>query len=1406
MNQTPHTGSYILKWQDDTLEIKLSTDPAVEGRAALRTNIGNASIRRREIIDQTENGTTPLAKAWHDIPMEKVSPGLYSVKLRLEEVGVFSAKAFFEPSRGSEIQWPEGENMHVKVAPRRTRRANTIYTCFPRQFGATASHTEKDAETEKAVALLDSKGYNVIPGSGTFRDVIRKLPVIMDEMGFNILQLLPVFPVPTTFARMGRFGCPFAATDFLSVDPACAEFDRSATPIDQFGELADAVHARGGLLFIDLPANHTGWAATLQTHHPEWYHREADGRFVSPGAWGVVWEDLVELDYSNAKLRSYMAEVFLFWCAKGVDGFRCDAGYMIPASTWEYIVSRVREEYPETVFMLEGLGGKISVTEDLLSRAGLDWAYSEIFQTYDRGAFEWYLPGAIEMSERCGPLVHFAETHDNDRLAKGGSVYARMRVGLCALLSHQGAWGMANGVEWFATEKIDVHGSSSLNWGANVNMKDFIASLNRLLSSHPAFGPDTHLEMIQQGAGNFLAVKRTWNTGKTDDSVLVLVNLDSVNKCIAHWDGGKFPPQNCHDLLSGREFKVCTCPELELEPGAVLCLSASSETTRSEESLIKEGREIPGRCEADLLETVFSWPRDVKRDVPVPCGNSVKIVSPRPFRARIHAEGKVIASLESTQTDSGSYSARFSPGEYRGDGTRVFAAELEMSVYDRVSATAEHTHSRLAILPPGEKAMAALSVDRAFLRENPYAVTVLSNGSGADSFARLAWGETAYRYDSLFSANPNCNAPGDRLVLWTACRAWLQHEGYSREINKDCLSRFTADPAGRFAMWFFRVPCGMGKQCAFAFHLSLADGANAARLTVKRFNSGVDDVEGSVRIVFRPDIEWRSFHELTKAYAGPENLFPSSVKPRSDGFDFSPYAEDRRLVFDVTGGVFNFDPQWRYMTHHPVAEERGQEATCDLFSPGWIAADFKPDGSATMKASYTADKGAPDALFPKVPASGKLVALESANPLSGVRTVLSEALNVYIQKSYGLETVLAGYPWFLDWGRDTLIFLRALVADGRTDEASKILAAFAGFEKDGMIPNIIFGGNAGNWDTSDAPLWLVAVAGDLVGKLGDKVLSMKCGAQTLKRVVSSILDNYMKGTPNGIKVDEASMLVWSPVHFTWMDTNYPAGTPREGYPVEIQALWINALRFAAKKIDRKWAAVAETAARSMVEYFTLPGGGFADCLRASCGTRAADAVKEDAVRPNQLLAVTLGALPPGDASAARSILGVCSQLNIPGGNRSLADADTVCDFPVYGAGGALLNNPHHPYFGRYTGDEDTSRKPAYHNGTVWGWTFPMYAEAAAATALVDGNLDRNAKLRVCESALSLLAGAVENLNAGCVAHISENADGDAPHAQKGSPAQAWSDSEVLRVWIFIESAIENLKGEAKKKRRAVCRK
>ena len=201
--------------------------------------------------------------------------------------------------------------------------------------------------------------------------------------------------------------------------------------------------------------------------------------------------------------------------------------------------------------------------------------------------------------------------------------------------------------------------------------------------------------------------------------------------------------------------------------------------------------------------------------------------------------------------------------------------------------------------------------------------------------------------------------------------------------------------------------------------------------------------------------------------------------------------------------------------------------------------------------------------------------------------------------------------------------------------------------------------------------------------------------------------------------------------------------------MEIQALWISALRYTGRT------ELAARACASVKKYFKrVAGPGYYDCLSAPKGEGAAEAVPEDTIRPNELFLITLGVLDdPG-------ILRETEELLVPGGIRS-------------------LNADHPLYRGVYAGDEDTQRKPAYHNGTVWAWPFPLYAEALAMT----GTCSK-------ETALQLLASAVENLNAGCLCHLSENADGDAPHAQKGCTAQAWSDSEALRVWLKLRGGEE----------------
>ena len=287
--------------------------------------------------------------------------------------------------------------------------------------------------------------------------------------------------------------------------------------------------------------------------------------------------------------------------------------------------------------------------------------------------------------------------------------------------------------------------------------------------------------------------------------------------------------------------------------------------------------------------------------------------------------------------------------------------------------------------------------------------------------------------------------------------------------------------------------------------------------------------------------------------------------------------------------------------------------------------------------------------------------------------------------------------------------------------------------------------------------------------------------RTIHDVLASIADNYAKGTPNGIHMDTDSGLIWSPSHFTWMDTNYPAGTPREGYPVEIQVLWIHLLRQLeniSKPADRKkWRELADHATASFEQLFWLADKGwFADVLLGGPRVIARDAKADDALRSNCLFAVSLG-LVTGDR-ARLCVAAAQKYLVVPGALRSLAPLPVSVPLAIY-RDGQLLNDPPNPYWPRYEGDEDTRRKPAYHNGTAWTWTFPTFCEALAMAWQFSPEAVATAK--------SYLGSAEKILNEGCLGQIPEILDGDTPHTQRGCDAQAWGATEALRVWKMLNS-------------------
>ncbi len=1418
--QHPAPGSRHLAYRGDVFVFCLQIEGNEKGTAWLRTNIGNADTARREIIRHVEQNEAILYHDWTDIPMNPVEDGGFEVHVALCEIGHFEAKAYFLPDSGRQPVWPPGQNAEVNVEPAETVCGNIIYNAFVRQFGP---NKEKRAVTAENMDFcsLDRQGFTVIPPSGKFRDLVKQLDFIVHELGCRWIQLLPVHPAPTTYGRMGRFGSPYAAQSFTAVDPAMAEFDPTATPLEQFTELVDAVHSRGARVILDIAINHTGWGAAIHETHPHWLWREHDGRIQMPGAWGVTWEDLTRLDYSHRDLWLYMAEVFLLWCRRGVDGFRCDAGYMIPVETWTYIVAKVRLQFPDTVFFLEGLGGKISVTRALLDTAGFNWAYSEMFQNYSRDQVCGHLHMNDEISSADGIMVHFAETHDNNRLASVSKRYARMRTALCALLSRAGGFGFANGVEWFAEEKIDVHDANPLNWGAKENQVAHIRRLNALLKNHPVFyRSESEQRFVMAGHGNFIAVLR--RDPVSEKSVLVVVNLEHEHETTARWHPELKPDQDGYflDLITEEritaDFVHEGVYELLLEPGQALCLSADpsdmkllenpqerlpADSGEGMEQKLKAAaldvfvhfqgaadtggfdpdrwaKEIHNDPEAfcrrmnpqsDEPGVVFwQWPSDVRREVMVPPAHLVLVRSPFYFSARLVEDGCTVYKGYALSLADGGYflliPARPAPAGHK-------QAVLKTAVY-----TDDHTvheSATLLYLAPYGTAFVRRVIHRRELISEKY-LFLATNGRGAMMRAATRPEKICSRYDAILAANPHERMPVDRWVMLSRCRAWVVYQDYSRALRTDCLQKFFFGYDG-CGHWLYMVPTGLGRHIMLSVQMQMIKGENRVVVQFSRHAShSRDQLEDGldVDLIVRPDIESRSFHETTKAFTGPEHQWPATVFPREHGFSFSP-DEDHSLEVDLAGAGFVYEPEWIYMEHRPVEQERGLDPHSDLFSPGYFRAGLK--GGACLMLEAGVEK----------PGSQGERGLVDPFMLSGhdpaplfVMDAMQQAMEHYLVDRDDHKSVIAGYPWFLDWGRDSLIFCRGLIAQGAYENALSVIRLFGGFEKNGTLPNMIHGKDAGNRDTSDAPLWLIVACRDLAAASGSRAfLEEPIDGRTLRQILFSIASWYASGTENGIRMDPETGLIFSPAHFTWMDTNFPAGTPRQGYPVEIQALWYAGLCFLAELKSTTDARpefdpgkIRKTVAEALKSYYFDKIRGFlADCLHCGPQTPPGSAKPDDALRPNQLFAITMGAV--SDPELCRSVLSACEELLVPGAIRSLADRRV--DYPVEILHNEqVLGDPHYPYRGVYAGDEDTCRKPAYHNGTAWTWVFPSFCEAWVKVYGDDA----------IPSALARLGSSARLINRGCIGHVPEILDGDSPHAQRGCDAQAWGASELCRVW------------------------
>jgi len=1432
---SPAPGGRLLRFVGDRVNFNLRAPlGAFPGaKAFLRTNIGNAARLRREII-ATRAGRDPLSVAfWRDIPMRPAGDGEWRVDMPLVDVGFWRAKAYLLDRDGRQ-HWPDGPDAGISTHPDAFRTGNTIYCAFTRLFGPNKKAREtQDEALEKKLGALDAKGYTVIPPSGTFRDVIREFDHIFGKLNCRVLHLLPVNPTPTTYARMGRFGSPYACEDLTAVDPALVEFDKRTTGVDQFCELTREAHRRGGTVLLDVVLNHTGWGSRLQETHPEWFLRCPNGEFASPGAWGITWGDLVELDPNHVELWEEFAQAFLTWCRRGVDGFRCDAGYKVPLPVWQYVEARLRQEFPEAILLLEGLGGPLESTESLLTEGGMQWAYSELFQNFTGPEVAAYLDYSLRQSERVGVYVHYSETHDNNRLAWNGRAWSLMRNRLCALASVSGGYGFTCGVEWLAPEKVDVHSSRGLNWGASDNIVPELARLNQLLAEHPCFFDGAKIARLSPDDSPVLALRR--ESAEELDRVLILINTDvSSAREIRIGESdfislgrpeidllGQNPPEQKSE--SGLEIFL-------MPPGGAYCLAGSKEPAglwgddyrrrraqaawaitalarvlQPEQLGACDWRDLARRVEADPRRFLASVSRvdparsvvnlaaaldaawgqypnvivwtlaDGRRVTPVPPDHWLLLTGPRPFEAGLEFPDGSRERARSVEV-LGAHAAVFAP---RAPETAV-VARLCCRRQDQASELVE---AEVRFLAPGPK------VVEVYPKPPSGALALLTNGRGGMACLHSDFGRIDSKYDCALGANLNPEFPVDRHVFVKRLRAWINADGFITPLNARNLVSFEPGPP---AVWKFRAEAGNGRTVAIDISADMLEGWNTTVFRLSRpAQSGPEELPHgfSVHLVIRPDIEDRNFHAETQRNPGADHHFSTHcrVLDSQTGFRFEP-AADRRLMVYSSGGFYHPEPEWCQGIAHPVEQQRGQTGWGDAYSPGWFELPLSQGDAVSL--TLCADESLPgseliDGAMEDRRAQRKLALTRAGfDPHDAFGRSLAMAARAFAAKRGSGETVIAGYPWFLDWGRDSFISARGLLDAGMTAEVVGLILVFGRYAKDGTMPNTIHGNDASNRDTSDAPLWYGALVEDAAARMSADLYRLPVDPQgrTVLDILRETADGYRRGTPNGIRMDAESGLIWSPAHFTWMDTNFPACTPREGYPVEIQALWIRLLR----QLDRlnapcdggNWGQLAALAEASLAKYYWMEDVGYiADLLIAGPGVPASQAIVDNALRSNFALAIAFG-LFTGER-ARRAVEAMRQYLVVPGALRSLAPLPVWPLLEIRGRDGWMLNTPREPYWGHYEGDEDTRRKPAYHNGTAWTWTFPIFCEALA---------EAWGRSPEAVAAAKAYLGSMDALiMEGCLGQIPEIVDGDAPHQQRGCDAQAWGVTEALRVWTRLKA-------------------
>lgn len=484
---------------------------------------------------------------------------------------------------------------------------------------------------------------------------------------------------------------------------------------------------------------------------------------------------------------------------------------------------------------------------------------------------------------------------------------------------------------------------------------------------------------------------------------------------------------------------------------------------------------------------------------------------------------------------------------------------------------------------------------------------------------------------------------------------------------------------------------------------------------------------------------------------------------------------DRQVPFWIfcLGAVIHTDGDWYRDFFYPVEAYRGLDAMDDHFLAGSIRFALQPGESCVVIASTnpepelnpaTAWQLRQDYETTLLVQAGKFIPLDEYPHKvqhtipAPIKSLVLTADQFIVSRPTEIDpegkTVIAGYPWFSDWGRDTMISLTGLtLVTGRMEIARKILQTFAVYIDQGMLPNRFpSAGTRPEYNTVDATLWYFIAIFEYL-QVSEDITFL----EALFPHLSEMIKWHLQGTRYQIKVDPADSLLYAGeagVQLTWMDAKVGEWvvTPRIGKPVEINALWYNAvtiMRDFAHRLGESEDFYQELSADILASFqkFWIPRLNYLyDVIEGPAGA-------DTSLRPNQIFAISLP-YSPLTADQQSKILDVCTQSLLTSfGLRSLA--------------------PEHPgYIGSYGGNQH-QRDAAYHQGTVWTWLLGPYISARL-------RLEQNP-----EQARLLLAPLFRQLSDHCIGSLSEICEGNSPHAPRGCIAQAWSVAEVLRIWAQI---------------------